>query len=111
MKIALFAYSRQGCRTARNVMACFPEAECKAYTMERFEETGFDPIRRPAKPFYGALFDWADAMIFVGSCGIAVREIAPHVKDKQTDPAVICLDELGRFVISLLSGHIGGPAS
>ena len=108
MKIALFAYSRQGCRTAHRVMSFFSQDDIKAHTMERFEETGFDPIRRPAKPFYGELFSWADALIFVGSCGIAVREIAPHVRDKRTDPAVVCIDELGRFVIPLLSGHIGG---
>lgn len=108
MKIAIFAYSRQGCRTARQVISCFPGAELKAYTMERFAEEGFSPFGNPAKPFYGELFSWADAFIFIGSCGIAVRKIAPHVQDKRTDPAVVCIDELGRFVIPLLSGHIGG---
>ena len=108
MKIALFAYSRQGCRTARRILEHFRDEEIRAFTMERFEEAGFEPIRRPSPPFYGPLFDWADAMVFVGSCGIAVREIAPHVKSKLTDPAVIAVDELARFSISLLSGHIGG---
>lgn len=108
MRIALFAYSRQGCRTARAVMSLFSQDDIRAHTMERFEEKGFDPIRRPAKPFYGDLFSWADALVFVGSCGIAVREIAPHVRDKRTDPAVVCIDELEHFVIPLLSGHIGG---
>ncbi len=111
MKLAIFAYSRQGCRTARRIMSLFPEAEWKAHTLERFEEDGFLPLSRPSRPFYGDLFDWADALIFVGSCGIAVRETAPHVADKRTDPAVICVDELGKFVISLLSGHIGGANS
>lgn len=108
MKIAVFAYSRQGCRTARKVLSRFPEAERRAYAMERFSEEGFLPLGKPSRPFYGDLFGWADAMVFVGSCGIAVREIAPHVRDKRTDPAVLCIDELGRFVIPLLSGHIGG---
>ena len=42
------------------------------------------------------------------SCGIAVRHIAPYLKSKQTDPAVVVLDEKGNFAISLISGHIGG---
>ena len=108
MKLAVFAYSRQGCQTARRVMAHFTGHEIRGYTMERFGESGFAPICRPSKPFYGSLFAEADALIFVGSTGIAVREIASHVRDKATDPAVLSVDERGTFVIPLLSGHIGG---
>ncbi len=108
MKAAVFAYSSQGCKTARKVMAFFSGDEVRAYTMERFREAGFGAIERPGKPFYEALFAWADALVFVGSTGIAVREIAPFVRSKLTDPAVVSMDELGHFVIPLLSGHIGG---
>lgn len=108
MKVAVFAYSRQGCATARKVIACFEGDEVCAYTMERFSEPGFGCLTKPAKVFYGTLFQQMDALVFVGSCGMAVREIAPHVKDKKTDPAVLVIDELGHHVIPLLSGHIGG---
>ena len=108
MNIALFAYSRQGCVTARRVLACFPEDTVHPYTMERFAEPGFGSIQRPARDFYGPLFQANQALIFISSVGLAVREIAPHLRSKATDPAVIVLDELGQFVIPVLSGHIGG---
>lgn len=50
----------------------------------------------------------ADALMFVSACGIAVRAVAPHVRDKMLDPAVVCVDEGGRFAIPVLSGHVGG---
>lgn len=105
MKCAIFAFSRQGCKTARRIMECFLDGECRSYTMERFAETGFLPLEESV---YQDAFPWADALIFVGSCGIAVRKIAPYVRDKREDPAVVCIDEVGKFVIPLLSGHIGG---
>ncbi|HIE28409.1 TPA: precorrin-3B C(17)-methyltransferase, partial [Candidatus Poribacteria bacterium] len=49
-----------------------------------------------------------DALILIMATGVAVRCLAPLIQDKRTDPAVIALDEAGRFAISLLSGHIGG---
>ena len=53
-------------------------------------------------------FPQADALIFFAAAGIAVRCIAPFVKDKYEDPAVLAVDEGGDFCISLLSGHVGG---
>ena len=49
-----------------------------------------------------------DAFVFIGAMGICVRTIVPYVKDKHEDPAVVCIDSLGKHVISVLSGHVGG---
>ena len=49
-----------------------------------------------------------DCLVFVGAMGICVRTVAPLLKDKHTDPAVICVDSNGKEVVSVLSGHVGG---
>lgn len=49
-----------------------------------------------------------DAIICIMACGIVVRALSTLCSNKRTDPCILVLDEKGRFVISLLSGHIGG---
>lgn len=105
MNAAVFCYSRAGIQTAKRVSRALHDAELALYTLARLEEPGFFPIEPSV---YALEFSRRDALIFVGACGIAVREIAPYVRDKKTDPAVLVLDERARHVIPLLSGHIGG---
>ncbi len=65
-------------------------------------------LTQPLKKWCKDAFVQSEVLIFVGAVGIAVRLIAPYVKDKFVDPAVVVVDEQGNFVIPILSGHVGG---
>ena len=109
MDLALIFFTRQGGETAK-VLAQGLRAKgetCTLFAPERLAEGEVNPS--------GSLGEWTasefarrDGLIFVSACGIAVRAIAPYVKDKLTDPAVVSVDEKGTFAVPLLSGHVGG---
>ncbi|HAM16013.1 MAG TPA: cobalamin biosynthesis protein CbiG [Eggerthellaceae bacterium] len=112
--ISLVAFTRTGCRLARLLAERLAERE--AYAGAQF--AAFGPARLAESQGvadYGNLQAWTkqrfaqdDALVFVGASGIAVRAIAPHVRDKFSDPAVVSVDESGAFAVPLLSGHVGG---
>ena len=53
-------------------------------------------------------FNEFESIVFIGAMGICIRSIAACLKNKYKDPAVLCVDSIGRYVIPVLSGHIGG---
>ena len=77
---------------------------------QAWQQTLGFPVDRgiPVMQWTRERFYAADALLFIGACGIAVRAIAPLIRDKATDPAVVVMDEMGRHVIPILSGHMGG---
>ena len=97
MTRAYLAFTEQGLTLAKRLAAALPGSVTRCghggpsladWTSQRFAQS--------------------DALIFVGAVGIAVRAIAPHCRSKASDPAVVVLDECGRFAVPLLSGHLGG---
>lgn len=106
--IGIIAFTKAGCALAKKLADGLGLGSGSVCGPARFaDELGVDA--------YGSLDAWTqahfttdDALIFVGASGIAVRAIAPHVRDKFSDPAVVSVDEAGRFVVPLLSGHVGG---
>jgi len=68
----------------------------------------YDKTQGTVRQFVQSRFADCDGLVFIGAAGIAVRMVAPLLKSKEQDPAVVVLDELGRFVVPILSGHLGG---
>ena len=65
-------------------------------------------MKETVKACVDAYFEQVDAIVFVTASGIAVRSVAEHLTHKSKNPAIVCMDECGKHVISLVSGHAGG---
>ena len=128
MRTAILALTEQGARTARRVRAALPDADVfvsrrvaaqadaagevstdgvHASDGAAAENGGMRTFGRIAQ-VTAEIFAQYDALVFIMAAGIVVRSIAPLVRDKLADPAVVVLDEQAQHVISLLSGHVGG---
>ncbi len=111
MKIALISFTGEGARTCSKIAVGLRSIgyECSAFGKNLFAVgAGIMPLENSLDEWTAEAFSKNDALVFVGACGIAVRAIAPYIKDKTVDPAVVVVDEKGNFAISLLSGHLGG---
>jgi precorrin-4 C11-methyltransferase len=103
IKQAIILVSEMGYPIAETIKKEFPDSQIFG-KMDIIGITAINSISECVEK----IFDQCESLIFVGAMGICVRNIAPHIKDKHTDPAVINIDTTGRYVVSVLSGHIGG---
>lgn len=117
MKLCILCFTAAGRKKAEEMI--LKQKEIKDLLMETlvqkepidmycFAKGKFAKETRPLTSFLEEAWKNFDAFIFIGACGIAVRSIAPFLKNKWEDPAVLVLDEKTSFCISLLSGHVGG---
>lgn len=98
MKIAVISVTKSGdviCKKLKDRL------DIDLYSKETIKDFSIKQVAKKAMEEY-------KAVIFISSTGIAVRAIAEHIKAKDKDPAVLVIDSCGNFVISLLSGHLGG---
>jgi cobalt-precorrin 5A hydrolase len=113
MKIAVVSITRHGIALAGKVAAALPGAQL--FAPEKFKAEAEIAAPGAAHTYVGkvgdqvpVLFAAFDGIVAIVSLGAVVRLIAPHLRNKETDPAVVVVDEAGRFAIPVLSGHLGG---
>lgn len=109
MNLALIAVTTDGIKVAERIEGKL-DGEVTVFLPQKLKQS-----KLPATYFskklvdqVGEIFSVYDGLIFIMASGIVVRIIASYIENKRTDPAVIVVDDVGRFVISLLSGHEGG---
>ena len=107
-KTAVVAITKHGIVIARKIKDSLPEAEI--YAPIKHSDSGLDInwFDKQTTQVVANLFKTYDALICIFSLGAVIRIIAPFLVDKKTDPAVLVIDDKANFVISTLSGHLGG---
>jgi cobalt-precorrin 5A hydrolase len=106
--IAVVSVTRQGTALALRLAAKLPN--CSAYVPARHAfaaAMGAKPYDR-LRDLLARLWGEKRALVCIMAAGIVVRCIAPLIRSKTMDPAVVVVDERGRYAVSMLSGHVGG---
>jgi cobalt-precorrin 5A hydrolase len=108
MKLAIISLSKEGSCLVSHLARWFSDAHLFLHTEagdgEGIEASRFDSIMALTADIFGKY----RGLVYVAPCGVVVRSLAPCLKHKTTDPAVVVIDAVGRFAVSLLSGHEGG---
>lgn len=111
MKTAVYCVSKNALKLAGEIKAD-KRYETDLYIAKRIseytEESDYIVMQGTLKETVSKIFNTYDLHVFISAAGIAVRVLDGLMKSKDRDPAVLVADEQGNFVISLLSGHLGG---
>ena len=114
---SIIAISRRGAELARRLAASLAESSAASsqgtvqlHVARRFHQQSENEFifDLPVRPVIQELFSQSQRLVLFMPVGAAVRLLAPYLEDKHSDPAVVCVDDGGRFAVSLVSGHLGG---
>ncbi len=112
MGINILAFTQKGLALGRRLFRTLAPGEAELYVKSAHysPQSWGEAIcwKEGVEAFAGQAFAQGRALLFIGAAGICVRAIAPFVRDKLADAPVLCMDTAGRYVIPLLSGHVGG---
>ena len=107
-KVSVLAITKNGINIGEKLKELFPNWDIFIPSKLSNENKSITWYSEPTSDKIIELFKNSNALICLFSLGAVIRLIAPYLKDKKTDPAVIVIDDKTNFVISVLSGHIGG---
>lgn len=111
MKLAIISFTENGIKLSQTVAKRLSGRKVTIYTKcSRYtaEDLKVQRVKESLQVWTAQRMAEGDALLFIGACGIAVRAIAPNLTDKLHDVPVLVMDEEGRYVIPILSGHVGG---
>ncbi len=107
-RVSVLAITKNGIKIGLTLKELFPSWQIYAPIKFSDENSKINWYSEASGDKIAELFKTNDALICLFSLGAVIRLISPHIKDKKTDPAVIVIDDKTTFVISVLSGHLGG---
>ena len=107
-KVAILAITKNGILIALSLKKQFSSWKIFAPSKFSNNDSQIEWFEDSTTAKVGDLFKTHNALICIFSLGAVIRLVSPHMKDKKTDPAVVVIDDTGKFVISTLSGHLGG---
>lgn len=107
-KWAIVTLSQDGMVLANRLAEHLDDRECHIYTKEKYANETTKIITTDIATFMGSIIGAYQIICCIMATGIVVRAIAPHLEHKSSDPGILVMDTKGDYVISLLSGHLGG---
>lgn len=110
-KVAIVCITKNGINISKRIKEKIPSASIYAQSKHKDSSDGIIWFEKNTKIMIEEIFKEYESIICIFSLGAVIRLISNLLKDKKTDPAVIVIDDKANFVISALSGHLGGANS